>query len=484
MARPRKASDPDTFPEACGRCGEHYQVAARWPDGAVCGYCYQRAKRTRGTCACGHTGVLPGIVDGQPACRPCSGVRLNVDCQTCGAEDELYDGGRCWTCVLAATVDRLLTNPATGTVSPELVPMVTALKSMERANSGLTWVRQPHVTEFLQHLAVAPAITHEALDQLPASRTRDYVRGLLVEHGALPRRDELLARFTTWSDQALDRLPDGEHRDIARRFARWHLIRRMNSAPGTVTQGTFLRSKQTTTVTIDFLTWLTAHGTTLDQLTQADLDAWQAGGPTTRELASRFLSWAIKAHLVEPDLRMQPHRRGTADKLPSVEQTAAVQAVVHHDDLTARDRLAAILILVLGQQVEDVVRLTWDDATVTDDLATITLGEAPIDLPSPLDEPLRQLLADPGHGRTAAHPHSPWIFRGHSPGRHLSAAHLRQRLKTVCSTRAARLGTLADLVKTSPTPVLAEILGYHQATLERHAVAAANTYGRYIATRR
>jgi len=162
----------------------------------------------------------------------------------------------------------------------------------------------------------------------------------------------------------------------------------------------------------------------------------------------------------------------------------SVEAVVHNDDLTARDRLAAILVLVLSQQVEDVVRLTWHDATVTDDLATITLGAAPIALPPPLDEPLRQLLAEPGHGRTAAHPHSPWIFRGHSPGRHLSAAHLRQRLKTVCSTRAARLGTLADLARTSPIPVLAEVLGYHQTTLERHAVAAAHTYGRYIASHR
>lgn len=181
---------------------------------------------------------------------------------------------------------------------------------------------------------------------------------------------------------------------------------------------------------------------------------------------------------------MQPHRRGTADKLPSVEQTAAVQAVVHHDDLTARDRLAGILVLVLGQQVEDVVRLTWNDATVTDDLATITLGKAPITLPPPLDEPLRQLLEEPGHGRTAAHPHSPWIFRGRSPGHHLGAAHLRQRLKTVCSTRAARLGTLAELARTSPIPVLAEILGYHQTTLERHAVASANAHSRYIAARR
>jgi hypothetical protein len=61
---------------------------------------------------------------------------------------------------------------------------------MKRANSGLTWIQQPHVTGFLRQLAASPDITHTGLDQLPASPTREYVRGLLVEHNVLPRRDE------------------------------------------------------------------------------------------------------------------------------------------------------------------------------------------------------------------------------------------------------------------------------------------------------
>jgi len=186
VSRPRKVEDPDRWPVPCGRCRQHHQIVANWPNGGVCGYCYQQAKRTRGTCECGHEGVLPGVIDGRPACRGCSGVKLNVDCRLCGAEDELYGGGQCWGCTLAATIDRLLTNPATGTMAPELVALAGALKSMERANSGLTWIRQKHVTQFLQTLAVTPTVTHQAMDALPYSRTREYVRGLLVEHGALP----------------------------------------------------------------------------------------------------------------------------------------------------------------------------------------------------------------------------------------------------------------------------------------------------------
>jgi len=136
MARPRKPSDPNQWPIPCGRCGEHHQIVANWPDGGVCGYCYQQAKRTRGTCVCGHEGVLPRRIDGQPACRRCSGVKLNLDCKTCGAEDELYRGSRCWSCELAALVDQLFTNPDTGVMAAELVPVAAALKSMKRSNIG------------------------------------------------------------------------------------------------------------------------------------------------------------------------------------------------------------------------------------------------------------------------------------------------------------------------------------------------------------
>ncbi len=214
MSRPRKPGDPAAWPVPCGRCGEHHQLVATWPDAQVCGYCYQQAKRTRGTCACGHTGVLPGRLHGQFACRTCSGVQLNVDCRTCGAEDEIYSGGQCWTCVLAATVERLLTNPDTGVMTDELVLIAQALKSMTRANSGLTWLRQPHVTTVLEQLALEPVISHASIDTLPPSRTREYVRGLLVEHDALPRRDDLAPLFTTWAVTAVTRCNNPANRDL------------------------------------------------------------------------------------------------------------------------------------------------------------------------------------------------------------------------------------------------------------------------------
>jgi hypothetical protein len=139
-----------------------------------------------------------------------------------------------------------------------------------------------------QALAGTAAITHAMLDALPASRTREYVRGLLVEHAALPRRDELADRYQHWAREALARVSSEDHREVVQRYLRWHHQRRKNTMD-TVTHGTFLRAKQTVTVAIDFLNWLHAQGIGLGDLQRTHLDTWQAEGPTTREVADRFL---------------------------------------------------------------------------------------------------------------------------------------------------------------------------------------------------
>lgn len=369
-------------------------------------------------------------------------------------------------------------------MAAELAPVAAALKSMKRSNSGVTWIRQSHVATFLKELAVSPSITHERLDELPgAERTRNYIRGLLVEHGALPRRDELAVRYDQWAAHALERVSSDEHRDVVLRYTRWHLQRRMNQME-TVQQGTFLRSKQTVTVVIEFLNWLHDHGLTLNELRQPHLDAWLAQGPSTRRLVERFIPWAIKCRLVTDNLTVPRHRRGTSPKLSKSEQDAAIDYAVHTAELTARDRAATILVIVFAQHIEDVVRLTWQDVTLTDEVVTIRLGKTEFALPCPLDEPMRELAAEPGYDLTASHPNSNWVFRGYSPGQHIHGSSLRSRLQTIFSTRAARLGTLHELTRLGPVPIIADALGYHPSTIERHAIGSASVYAQYIAARR
>lgn len=158
----------------------------------------------------------------------------------------------------------------------------------------------------------------------------------------------------------------------------------------------------------------------------------------------------------------------------------AVQRVAYAPGLPARDRAAAILVLVFGQQIEDVVVLTWEQVTVTSQAVTVRLGTTSIAMPEPLDEPWRELESKPNNAQTASHPNSPWVFRGYSPGQHIDPAHLRGRLKQEFSTRAAGLGTLHELSKLAPVAILAETLGYSPATIERHSRDSAAAYARYV----
>ena len=478
MARPKQPEDPVAFPHPCARCGKHYQTATTWPDGRVCVYCYRAASRTRGTCSCGHVGILPGIVDGEPACRSCTGVRLNVDCCTCGQKPSSTAA----TCACAAfwetSSNDALTNPDTGTVAAEVLPMAAALKQMDRPNSGLTWIRQPHVDTFLRELAKNPRITHETLDALPGGHTRDYVRGLLVEHGALPSRDELLARFEQWAEEARQRVAAPEHLEVIDRYIRWKHLRRMREL-SPITNGTFLRAKQSTTVAIEFCNWLTKREETLPETTQAHLDTWIAEGPSTRLVVDRFLRWTARSRLTDPELIVPRHRRGTAPRLPAQAQTQALDTVISSDALPPRNRLAAVLVLVFAQQIERIVTLNWEDISIVDQVV-VNLAGLPIVFEPPLDQIVRDLASSPGHDQTAAHPNTRWVFRSPRPGAHISAMHLRQQLTPLFSALAARLGTIAELSRETPVAILAEALGYNVATLERHAAAANADYGRYI----
>lgn len=479
MARPRKPEDPETYPTPCARCGGHYPLSVTWPDGRLCTSCRMKAMRTTGTCACGHEGVLPGRLDGIPACRACSGVRVNIDCRRCGAETELYRNQMCQRCVLADLVDAAFADPRTGRVSAQLRPVADAITSMERANSGLTWIRQKHVHSMLREVAATSPVTHASMDRLDRGRTRDYIRGLLVEHGVLEPRDELIARFTEWADDAEDRLTDGDHRAIIHRYIRWKHLRHMR-AESPISNGTFLRAKQVTTVAIEYCNWLTDNGKTLASATQGDLDTWLAEGATTRLMVAWFLTWTRTAQITDPALTVPKHRRGTAARLPHDYQAEALERVLTSSELSARNQFAALLVLIFAQPIARIVRLRWDDVTIAPNNVTMNLAGMPIRLDHPLDGPVRDLAASPGQANTAAHRNSPWIFRGAMPGNHITAMHMRQQLHPLFSSLAARLGTLTELSRQTPVAILSEALGYTAATLEKHAAVSGADYGKYI----
>jgi len=175
-------------------------------------------------------------------------VRLNVDCVRCGGEAEIYRADLCWRCHLCDLVDDVLAGPD-DSIPEQLRPVRAALLSMERPNSGVTWIRQAHVDAILRQLATGQlALTHDAFDSLPRSRTTSYIRDLLVEHGTLPHRDRLLHAYATWLTARLAEISDPDHRSIVKQFGTWHHLRRLRAKAERkpLTPSAFLNAKQST----------------------------------------------------------------------------------------------------------------------------------------------------------------------------------------------------------------------------------------------
>lgn len=487
MARPKPPPDPSRH-SPCSRCGLAYERVANWPDGPVCGYCYRAAHRTRGECSqCSHVGVLPGRdCDEKPTCRDCSGIKLNIDCRRCGAEGELYRAGHCWRCVLSDEVDSALAGPD-GMVPEPLKSVAAALRAMPRANSGLTWIRQPHVQQVLQRLASrGDGLGHDALDELPASRTLEYVRGLLVEHGALPPRHRHIDDYADWLTRKLAPIEDAEDRRIIERFGRWHNLRRLrrHAQRDHPMHGAFLRAKQSTTVAINFVDWLRSRGLALEDLGQADIDAWYAGGPTTRGVVETFLYWAINQRLIHSITVPRRADDDAAATLGDPQRMNAIRRILTDDSLALSIRIIAGLVLLFGQPVHRLVAMRIEDTDTTGTAVRIRFGNDWLDVPEPFSDLLAAHLAARPNLQTAAHRDSPWVFPGARPGQHLSPQHVRTALRKLgAPALASRTATWRQLVKDAPPAVLAEALGISPATAMRHATLAGADFLAYAAIR-
>lgn len=376
----------------------------------------------QGTCVgCGHVGVVPGLdAAGQPTCVRCSGIPINVCCRQCGREEPMSRDASCWRCLLRNRVQELLAGPD-GTIPERLRPFADALTSMARPNSGWAWIRSnPKVPELLRGLATGQiSLTHEALDELPHSRTVEYVRGLLVANAALPTRDPNLATFQRWLRPKLAAVTDEDQRKLIQRFTRWHLERQLHqhAQNGPVPTGAFLRAKQDTTVALQFLAWLDARGQTLSSCTQHDLDAWRGAGPTTRRHANRFLYWALNQRLLR-NVTIAPTASVNGPVISEQQRLGHLRTLLTSESLPVAHRTIGCLVLLFGQPISKLVRLSIDDVQITDTSTQIRFGSSWVEVPEPVAVLLRTCVAERRYRtNTAANPTATWLFTGNMPGR-------------------------------------------------------------------
>jgi hypothetical protein len=459
-----------------------------WPEGVVCEHCVYKAKNTMGACvACGHEGVVPGVDEaGRPLCRSCSGITLHVDCLRCGFEGWLCAGELCSRCWLADKVDALLQGPD-GTTPVVLQPLADAIKNMLSANSGVTWLRNRAVSKLLHQLALGEVeLRHEALDALPASRTVEYIRGLLVQNGALVRRDERLATYQRWLETKLVTVDDAEQRRLIQAFGRWHLIPhlRQQAEQGGVTPNTFLRAKQSSTVAIGLLAWLGARGRTVKDWTQHDLDAWFSAGPSTRKHALPFVYWAMNTRRARR-LRVPLWEPRTHPKLGEQQRLEALRRLLLDDGIALQLRVAGSLILLYGQPADRIAELSLDRVSAPDeDAVRVRLAADWVDVPEPLSTLVRAHLAGRPNMQTAANKDCPWLFPGNMPGRPMNVDGLVTKLRKVgVPVMATKTGAWQQFVREGPPSVLAEALGIAPVTAMRHAQRAGADWLRYAALR-
>ena len=470
----------------CAHCGNQRPATARWTEGPVCDPCYTAALRHRGTCTgCGnHRRLVHPPGPGATTCTDCSGTPATGHrCSTCGLEDRLFAKDLCARCTLHRRTTRLLA-AGDGTVPDHLTGVLEAITATSNPYSALNWLRTGATTALLADLTAGRlAASHDALDAHPQQRPADYLRHLLVATGALPERDEDLARTERWLQGRIGDLTAPEHQPLLRSRATWQAMHRLrrnaerNHRPRTYTA--HLRSH--VNHTIDFLNWPTTQDRSLPDCNQGDIDRWLATSPGATH-ARDFLAWAAqRGHCDTFHLPAPRHRTGPATD--AEQRWDHPQRLLHDETLALTDRVAGSFLLLFGQPQSRISAMTRDQITDQDHTVLVRFGRHDVPMPDPLTDLLRRLLRNGRpHTATGTPAATPWLLPDGLPGRPITASRLGERLRLLgIRTMPGRRAALTDLAAQLPPAVLADLLGITPGTAVRWAQQSGSDWTAYAA---
>jgi hypothetical protein len=484
-ARPVCKSCSPRAAATCARCGQDRPPAARWPEGPVCDPCYTAALRHRGQCAsCGQQRRL--VTPPGPAadtCADCAGLPVTHACTDCRTEDKLYEKGRCARCSLRRRARELL-SAGTGTIPSQLGGVFDAVTAARQPRSALNWLRKGAGAGLLADVATGRlAISHDALDAHLHRRAADYLRHMLTAAGALPPRDEELARTGQWLTQTLEAIGPAADRRLVQAYATWQVMRRLRaSAAGTARPRTpTAHARNNIRAAVSFLAWLRSRGSTLATCRQADVDRWLDTGPSAC-LARDFLAWAAsRRHCQQLTILAPPRTTGPA--ISQDQRWALAARLLHDTTLEPTDRVAGSLLLLYGQPLSRIAAMTTSQVTRHDDQTLIRLGRHNVAIPGPLADAALHLIKDGRSYRgVGSPPATTWLFPGHLPGRPITPDTLGGRLRTLgIYAQTGRRAALLDLAAQLPAAVLADLLGLHHNTAARWMHQAGGDWTRYAA---
>lgn len=473
----------------CAHCGQRRPPTARWPEGPVCDPCYDAALRRRGTCVdCGQDRRLvspPGA--GATRCCDCAGVPAAHVCSACGREDKLYERGRCAHCALTRRATELMAGPD-GTVPAPLVGVYDAIVASASPYKALNWLRTGAGAPILADLAAGRlALSHDALDAHARPAAARYVRHMLVAHGALPERDEALARLERWIDATVASIGRTHDRQLVRTFATWHTLRgiRRRAARTGATRRTATRyAHNQVAAAIALLDWLADHHLTLSTCDQATIDRWLTSGPASRGDARHFLAWTTQRGLTDQLVVPVPAQHD-GDALDAEHRWQIARRLLHDTGLELIDRVAGSFVLLYAQPLSRIAVMTTDQVGVHSHDVTVRFARHDVDIPEPLARLVATLAATgrQDHVGIAAPSTTRWLFPGHLPARPITASRLGARLSPLgIDARAARRAALIQLAAQLPAPVLADSLGITVTTAADWVKAAGGDWATYAAS--
>ncbi len=466
---------------ACsGGCGRRTSRPA-WPEGVFCATCATRRVRRRGVCPrCGQTGPLPADTPGGPICASCGGIGEDLRCRTCGSSDWLRTLHLCARCELRNVLQRCF-DDGSGKINSRLLPVVETIASREHPRGGLKWMTRT-TAENIRALATGQVpLTHEGIDRLPASNSREHLRELLVAHAVLPSRNRYLAACERWSAQTVAGIEDRGDRRLIAAFLRWHIHPRLErrAAAGELTESRYSVARAQTNIAIHFLAWLHQRGCDLGSATQADIDAWFAVGPTTRVHSRTFIRWAMTTQR-SSTFDLPSDRSAQPRPMPEQQRLALLNRLLHDNHIDLVDRVAGGLVLLYALPSSRIHRLRLTDLHAGPGGLMLQLGTDPVPVPAPLSDLLSE-LANSDH-TTRGLP-GEWLFPGRIPGQPIEPDQLVERLNRLGITRAARTAALNALLRQVPSPVLAKVLNRRPWRVTARAKTLGTDWNNYAALR-
>jgi hypothetical protein len=468
----------------CARCEHDRPPAVRWPEGPLCDTCYTNALRHRARCeSCGNLRRLvcpPG--PNATICADCAGLPASHTCVDCGLEDKLYERDRCTGCSLRRRTAVLLRGD-TDEVPAQFADVYAAIVTTTTPRSALNWLRKGAGAGVLAEVAAGRlALTHEALDAHPRPQAADYLRHVLVANGALPDRDEGVARTERWATDLIATLATPQDRRLAKAYTTWRVLRRLRRGaaqrprPRTYTATAHVRLR----AAVNFLTWLADQNLALADCGQSDVDLWLETGPSAGYVRD-FLLWAAE-HKHCRTLHVAPPPRNDGAAADPEQRWEQITRLLHDQTIDLTDQVAGCLLLLYGQQLSRIAAMTTDQVTEHDGTVSVRFGRDEINLPDKLGRALLELVRSGRAYTGVGSPTSRWLFPGGLPGKPITASHLGHRLRKLgIGALPGRRSTMTHLAAHVPAAVLADLLNLAPSTSVRWMHEAGADWTRYAA---